>query len=146
VTAQSMQPCSLCADDGGTVVLRDDLLRVVLVDEADLPGFVRVIVNAHVKEMSDLDAAARGRLMQVVFAAEEAAREVFAPLKMNLASLGNMVPHVHWHVVPRFADDAFYPQAIWGTRQRDTRPDVLAARRALLPALRLRLQERIGRL
>jgi len=128
------------------VVLRDDLLRVVLVDEADLPGFVRVIVNAHVKEMSDLDAGARSRLMRVVCAAEEVVREVLAPLKINLASLGNVVPHVHWHVIPRFADDAFYPQAIWGTRQRDTRPDVLAARRALLPALRLRLQERIGRL
>jgi diadenosine tetraphosphate (Ap4A) HIT family hydrolase len=141
-----MQPCSLCAQDGGTVVLQDDLLRVVLVDEAGLPGFVRVIVNAHLKEMSDLDAAARSRLMQVVLAAEEALREVFAPVKMNLASLGNAVPHVHWHVIPRFADDAFYPQPIWGTRQRDTPPNVLAGRRALLPTLQQRLKERIGRL
>jgi diadenosine tetraphosphate (Ap4A) HIT family hydrolase len=141
-----MRPCSLCYQDGGTVVLQDHLLRVVLVDEVDLPGFVRVIVNAHVKEMSDLDAAARSRLMEVVLAAEEALRDVFAPVKVNLASLGNAVPHVHWHVIPRFADDAFYPQPIWGARQRDTPPNVLAARRALLPTLRQRLKERIGRL
>ena len=139
-----MKLCSLCAEDGGAIVLRDDLLRVVLVDDADLPGFVRVIVNTHMKEMTDLDPAARFRLMNVVFAAEQVLREVFAPLKINLASLGNAVPHVHWHLIPRFADDAFYPQPIWGARQRNTPAEVLAARRVLLSTLAQRLRERIG--
>ena len=122
------------------------MLRVVLVEDHDLPGCARVIVNAHIRVMTDLDAASRAALLNVVFAAEEIIRDVFAPLKINLASLGNAVPHVHWHVIPRFADDAFYPQPIWGTRQRETPPQVLAQREALLPTLRQRLSEKIGRI
>jgi len=136
-----MQDCLLCREDGGEIVVKDALLRVVLVDDVDLPGFVRVIVNAHKKEMTDLDADARTRLMQAVFAVEQVLREVLAPLKVNVASLGNAVPHVHWHVVPRFADDAFFPQPIWGPRQRNTPAPVLAARRAVVPVLRERMAE-----
>jgi diadenosine tetraphosphate (Ap4A) HIT family hydrolase len=57
-------------------------------------------------------------LMTIVFAVEEALRALLAPLKMNVASLGNQVSHVHWHVIPRFADDSHFPQAVWGPQQR----------------------------
>jgi diadenosine tetraphosphate (Ap4A) HIT family hydrolase len=140
------QDCSLCRDTGGALVFRNALLRVVLVEDHDLPGFARVIVNAHIKEMTDLDPASRAALLDVVFATEHVIREIFAPLKMNLASLGNAVAHLHWHVIPRFADDAFYPQPIWGTRQRETPPQVLTQRQARLPMLRQRLSEKIGRM
>jgi diadenosine tetraphosphate (Ap4A) HIT family hydrolase len=56
----------------------------------------------------------------VVFAAEAALREVMAPDKINLASLGNVVPHLHWHVIPRFADDPHFPNPVWSARQRNT--------------------------
>jgi diadenosine tetraphosphate (Ap4A) HIT family hydrolase len=59
-------------------------------------------------------------LMRVVFAAEAALREVMQPDKVNLASLGNVVPHLHWHVIPRFADDPHFPNPVWGERKRDT--------------------------
>ena len=58
--------------------------------------------------------------MRVVFAAEAALLEVMAPDKVNLASLGNVVPHLHWHVIPRFADDPHFPNPVWGIRLRDT--------------------------
>lgn len=129
-------PCALCGGDGGEVLFRDDLLRVVLVDEPGYPGFVRVIANAHVREMTDLAAADRQRLLAAVFAVEAAQRRVLAPHKVNLASLGNMTPHVHWHVIPRFADDAHFPEPIWGTRRREPDPACLAERRSRLAALR----------
>jgi diadenosine tetraphosphate (Ap4A) HIT family hydrolase len=93
---------------------------VVRADEPDYPGFLRVILNAHVREMTDLPAADRQALMRVVFAAEAALREVMAPDKVNLASLGNVVPHLHWHVIPRFADDPHFPNPVWGERKTDT--------------------------
>lgn len=133
--SRAMQRCPLCEEIGGTLVLRNGFLRIVLVDDADLPGFLRVILEAHAREMTDLDAPARTRLMDAVFRAERVVRDIFDPLKVNVASLGNAVPHVHWHVIPRFADDAFSPQPIWGVRQRETAADVLAARRARVPAL-----------
>ncbi|MFN3566175.1 MAG: HIT family protein [Burkholderiaceae bacterium] len=140
----SAADCPLCREEGGTLVLRNESLRVVLVDDADYPGFARVIVNAHVKEMTDLDPAALARVMAAVYAVEDALRAVLAPDKVNLASLGNVVPHLHWHVIPRFADDAHFPQPIWGARQRDPDSTALAARRALLPKLAEEIRARIG--
>ena len=136
--------CALCAGDGGEVLYRDELLRVVLVDEPDYPGFVRVIANAHVREMTDLAAADRQRLLAAVFAVESAQREALAPHKINLASLGNVTPHLHWHVIPRFADDAHFPEPVWGARQREPGPARLAERRARLAALRAAIAARLA--
>jgi len=141
VTAPS---CALCAGDGGEVLYRDELLRVVLVDEPGYPGFVRVIANAHVREMTDLAAADRQRLLAAVFAVESAQREALAPHKINLASLGNVTPHLHWHVIPRFADDAHFPEPVWGARQREPGPARLAERRARLAALRAAIAARLA--
>jgi diadenosine tetraphosphate (Ap4A) HIT family hydrolase len=112
--------CELCVNDSGDVLYRDDFLRVVLVtNEPDYPAFCRVILNGHVKEMTDLAPAERTRLMDWVYRTEAALRTVLNPDKINLATLGNVVPHLHWHVIPRFADDAHFPAPIWAPRQRD---------------------------
>lgn len=113
--------CPLCREDGGAPLYRDDRLRIVLVDDADHPGFLRVIWTTHVKEMTDLAVADRAHCMAAVYAAETALREMLQPYKINLASFGNMVPHVHWHVIPRFADDAHFPNPVWGERRRDAK-------------------------
>ena len=110
--------CPFCEGDGGEVLHRDDLLRVVLVDEPEFPGFARVILHGHVREMSDLPDEARQRLLVAVFAVEAAQREVLAPHKVNLASLGNQVPHLHWHVIGRFADDSRWPDPVWAPARR----------------------------
>ena len=122
---------------------QDALCRVILADEPDYPGFLRVVVHAHIKEMTDLPAAEQVSLMRVVFAAETALCEVMRPDKINLASLGNVVPHLHWHVIPRFADDPHFPNPVWGSKLRDTphsAPPDLAAR--LTAALHSRIAGR----
>ena len=138
------ESCELCDSDGGALILRTPLLRVVAVDEPDYPGFCRVVLNAHQRELTDLDAATLARVMAAVCAVEEAQRAVLAPHKVNVASLGNVTPHVHWHVIPRFIDDAHFPQPIWGARQREPAPTVLAARRAQLPRLTDEIRARIA--
>ncbi|WUR12690.1 HIT family protein [[Empedobacter] haloabium] len=134
-----MSACDLCqllaAPPAGAVVWQDDRLAVVAVDEPGYPGFTRVVWKAHVKEMTDLAPAERAHVMAAVFAVEEAQRAVMAPDKVNLASFGNMTPHVHWHVIPRYTDDAHFPNPTWGARQRDALPEALQARAALLPRL-----------
>ncbi|ONN66594.1 HIT family protein [Herbaspirillum sp. VT-16-41] len=128
--------CELCAGDGGEVLWRHPEFRVVLVDEPDYPGFCRVICNTHVKEMTDLAPAQRTRMANAVWAVEAAQREVMQPEKVNLATLGNMTPHVHWHVIPRFLDDRHFPSPVWAEPRRPADVASLAARRALLPQLR----------
>ena len=111
--------CELCETDGGELIWHSAFCRVVLVKDANYSGYCRVILNAHVKEMTDLDEAVRARLMAAVFTVEVAVRKVFQPEKVNLASLGNVVPHLHWHVIPRFADDRHFPNPIWGEAKRE---------------------------
>jgi diadenosine tetraphosphate (Ap4A) HIT family hydrolase len=113
-----MMTCELCERTGGELLWRDERCRVVHVDEPGYPGFCRVIWERHVKEMTDLSDDERTHLMEVVFAVESVLREHLAPDKVNLASLGNLVPHLHWHVIPRFADDPHFPQPIWAEAQR----------------------------
>jgi diadenosine tetraphosphate (Ap4A) HIT family hydrolase len=117
----AMDACELCATPGGDILWQDGLCRVVRVRGADgdaFAGFCRVVWKAHVAEMSDLDAADRRHLMNVVFAVEAALRARLAPDKINLASLGNVVPHLHWHVIPRWRDDSHFPAPIWAAAQR----------------------------
>lgn len=129
--------CELCAPAPFPVLFADTRLSVVLVtDTPDYPAFCRVIWRGHVREMTDLSPADRAYLMDWVFRTEAALRTVLAPDKINLASLGNVVPHLHWHVIPRFADDAHFPAPVWAARARDGvahgRPDLAAALREAL--------------
>jgi diadenosine tetraphosphate (Ap4A) HIT family hydrolase len=127
--------CDLCKTDGGQTLYRNDKLRVVLVDEPSYPGFCRVVWHDHVREMTDLSPSDRLLVMQVVWAVESAIREVMQPEKINVASLGNMTPHVHWHVIPRFADDATFPGAVWSAVLRQTPAAQLHARQQYIPQL-----------
>ncbi|HWW72553.1 MAG TPA: HIT family protein [Duganella sp.] len=139
--------CDLCqllaAPPAGVVIWSDDRLSVIAVDDAEYPGFTRVVWNAHVKEMTDLDVTGRSRVMDAVYAVESAMRAVMAPEKINLASFGNMTPHVHWHVIPRYLDDAHFPNSTFATAARAGAPEALAARRALVPALHAAIVERL---
>jgi len=93
------------------------VIRVGGHESLDYPGFCRVIWRSHVAEMSDLAGPDRGHLMALVFATESALRRLYAPQKINLASLGNLVPHLHWHVIPRFLDDPHFPAPIWSVAE-----------------------------
>ena len=69
--------------------------------------------------MTDLAPNERARMMKIVFAVETAIREVIRPDKINLASLGNKTPHLHWHIIPRFSDDKHFPNSHWGASTND---------------------------
>lgn len=113
-----MSRCPLCTPGPERILWRGELLRVILADDPDYPAFCRVILNRHVSEMTDLPADQRASLLRAVFAVEAALRDLLRPDKINLASLGNQVPHLHWHVIPRFTDDRHFPNPVWAAPQR----------------------------
>jgi diadenosine tetraphosphate (Ap4A) HIT family hydrolase len=114
--------CVFCDGEAGPVLWRDDFCRVVRASTDGYPGFLRVILNRHAREMTDLEDAERSRLMHAVWAAESAVRELYRPDKVNLASFGNVVPHLHWHVIARHGDDPHFPDPAWGTARRGAPP------------------------
>ena len=111
------------------------MVRVTDASGRAFPGSCRVIVRRHVAEMSDLEAAEAHRLMDTVLATERALRKALRPDKINLASLGNMVPHLHWHVIPRWRDDSHFPAPIWAAAQRSAAPHECGAADDLRRAL-----------
>lgn len=105
--------CAYCADTGGQLVWSNPQCRVVLVPDAPITGWCRVIWNTHKRELTDLSSSERDMLMAVTFSVEAALRKLLSPEKMNVASLGTGLPHIHWHVIPRFADDTHFPEPVW---------------------------------
>jgi diadenosine tetraphosphate (Ap4A) HIT family hydrolase len=133
--------CPLCTPQDEVVLWRDATLRVILAMDRDYPAFCRVILNRHVREMTDLPCDERARVMQAVFAVETALRDLLRPDKINLASLGNQVPHLHWHIIPRFADDRHFPDPVWSAPKRADATAQGVEVSVLVAMLEQRLQE-----
>lgn len=141
--------CVLCEQPGGTILWKNPLLRVIDACDPVYPGITRVVLNEHIAEMTDLDDVQRGEVMRVVYIVEQVLRDTLRPDKINLAALGNMVPHLHWHVIPRWFGDPHFPQAIWAT-VGDATPEAVedwrarhAALRDALPAFHQTLTKRL---
>lgn len=126
-----MTNCPLCSPTGENVLLKNDLIRVIQVNDADYPGYFRVIANDHVKEMSELSPEAQMRIISALSKIEKIVLENMRPTKVNWAQLGNMVPHLHWHLIARYEDDAAFPDSIWSPKRRQTAEEVLAKRKEL---------------
>jgi len=138
--------CALCHTDGGTLIWRGDRLRVIRAEEAGFPAFYRVVWNAHIAELSDLPEPDRAHCMAAVCEVERVLREHLQPAKINLAALGNMVPHLHWHVIARFAWDSHFPAPVWAGAQRERAVAQEADVASRLPAAEAALRERLARL
>ncbi|MBB4846129.1 diadenosine tetraphosphate (Ap4A) HIT family hydrolase [Paucibacter oligotrophus] len=113
-------PCPLCLDAGGLLVHQTPQWRLIRVlDDANFPAFYRLVWQAHVAEFSALSKAERSACMEAVATVERVLLAQLRPAKINLASLGNMVPHLHWHVIARFDWDSHFPNPVWGAAQRE---------------------------
>ncbi len=132
-----MTDCPLCQTTGGELLWENQLLRIIDAQDASYPGFTRVIWKEHVAEMTDLNANQQLLLLQTVLEIESLQRALLKPDKVNLAAFGNMVPHLHWHIIPRWRDDAHFPQPVWaslpqtdeaGKLQQQHRRDWITAR------------------
>ena len=119
--------CDLCKPTPHEIMWQDFFCRVVLLNDANYPAYCRVELIEHIKEMTDLPPEQRARMMKVVFAVETAMREIIQPDKINLASLGNKTPHLHWHLIPRFKNDTHFPNSHWGEATHTTVATSLSA-------------------
>lgn len=133
--------CPLCTADGGALIWRGDKLRVIRAAEEGFPAFYRVVWMDHAAELSDLSTADRSLCMDAVALVERVLREQLSPTKINLAALGNMVAHLHWHVIARYDWDSHFPASVWAPalRDRDAAREAVLAQQ--LPAVDAALQK-----
>ncbi|GLR26849.1 HIT family protein [Limnobacter litoralis] len=118
-----VQDCPLCQSAGGKLVFEHSKFRVIWADEPLYPGFLRLVWQSHVREFSDLSDEDQLLCMRVVVLLERFVLQEMKADKVNLATLGNVVAHLHWHVIPRFTDDAHFPAPVWA----NARPDAALA-------------------
>ena len=105
--------CSLCSGCSYPIIWQTINFRVVLINDHAYPGYCRIESIAHINEMTDLTDALQKECLQLLLNIEKGLRKLLAPDKINLASLGNKTPHLHWHIIPRYKDDNHFPGAIW---------------------------------
>lgn len=109
------------------------LCELRLMDDANYPWLVLVPRVAGIRELIDLEAGQRRQLADETDLASRLLRQVFAPDKLNVAALGNMVAQLHVHVIARFEQDPAWPAPVWGrVEARPYTPEILLQRITLL--------------
>jgi len=119
-------------------VARLPLCRVLLMRDRRFPWLILVPGRDAVREIHELDAADRSRLIEETARASRVLSGLVQPDKINVGALGNVVPQLHVHVVARFAADAAWPGPVWGSGLPEPYPaeDLAALRARLAAALR----------
>lgn len=138
--------CVLCHPQKENVVWKNKELRVIQVDDPLFPGYFRVIWNKHIAEMSDLTDDERQLLEKVFLTVEKVVREQMQPHKINWAQFGNMVPHLHWHIIARYRDDSHFPESIWGLKQREVAEEKVQQLKTKANNAAVEIQNRLNRL
>ena len=138
--------CVLCHPQKENVVWKNKELRVIQVDDPLFPGYFRVIWNEHIAEMSDLTDDERQLLEKVLLTVEKVVREQMQPDKINWAQFGNMVPHLHWHIIARYRDDSHFPESIWGLKQREVAEEKVQRLKTKANNAAVEIQNRLNRL
>lgn len=138
--------CVLCHPQKENVVWKNKELRVIQVDDPLFPGYFRVIWNKHIAEMSDLTDDERQFLEKVLLTVEKVVREQMQPDKINWAQFGNMVPHLHWHIIARYRDDSHFPESIWGLKQREVAEEKVQQLKIKANNAAVEIQNRLNRL
>jgi diadenosine tetraphosphate (Ap4A) HIT family hydrolase len=100
-------------------VFASDLIRIEL-HESEVP-WLKIFTKVPRKEFSECSSDEKRAIWQALDVIEKLMLEYYRPEKINIASFGNMLPHVHWHIMARFANDSYFPEPMWGAKQRDAR-------------------------
>ena len=89
------------------------------VHESEIP-WLKIFTTEPYKELTDVPKALRRRLYEVMETIEQEMRTYYTPEKINIAAFGNYLPHLHIHVMARFKEDSYFPEPMWGKKQRES--------------------------
>lgn len=93
-------------------------LIYVELHESEIP-WLKIFTHNPRKEFSECSNEEKKMIWDALDLIEKEMLECFAPAKINIASFGNMLPRVHWHIMARFENDSYFPEPMWGMKQRE---------------------------
>ena len=99
-------------------LIYQDSLVTIKIQESEIPWLI-IYLNSKTKELSQTTLEEKTRLFELLDIIEKEMLAFYSPTKINIASFGNMYPHVHFHIMARFEEDSYYPEPMWGTKQRE---------------------------
>lgn len=102
-------------------IYENELIRIEI-EESEIP-WLKIFAQAECKEMTDCDTQTKQEIWSLLDVIEREMLEYFKPEKINIASFANYVPQVHWHIMARFKEDSYFPEPMWGKKQRDGKLD-----------------------
>jgi diadenosine tetraphosphate (Ap4A) HIT family hydrolase len=105
--------CSIWETDADLRICELQHSFVILNRDQFFPGYTLLFTKVHHSELFQLDRTVRSELMEEISSVARVLYDIFCPAKINYELLGNMVPHIHWHLVPRFASEPLWPRPIW---------------------------------
>lgn len=117
-----MSDCPMCSrwdDDADLRIIELPHSYAILNRDQYFPGYTLLFTKTHVTELFHLDRSVRAALMEEVSLVAQALYTTFTPDKINYELLGNMVSHIHWHIVPRFSSERLWPRPIWAEQHEE---------------------------
>jgi len=99
------------------MIYQNNQIRIEI-EDSEIP-WLKIFAQNECKEMTDCDAETKQQIWALLDLIETEMLAYFKPEKINIASFANYVPQVHWHVMARFTNDSFYPECMWGMKQRE---------------------------
>lgn len=98
-------------------MFENDLIRIEI-EESEVP-WLKIFTQAERREFSECTRDEKAAILDALDVIEKEMLSYYRPAKINIASFGNYVPLVHWHIMARFKEDSFFPEPMWGKRQRE---------------------------
>ncbi len=99
-------------------LFENDLISIEI-HESEIP-WLKVFTKEMRKEFSECTAQEKTMLLHALDTIERIMLHYYRPEKINIASFGNVVPHLHWHIMARFKEDSYFPEPMWGVKQRES--------------------------
>ncbi len=105
------------------MIIYEDKLLYIQKEESQIP-WLKIFPQKKCKELSNCDDKTREELFKVMLLIETEMIKYYHPKKINIAMFGNYLPQLHIHVMARFEEDSYYPEPMWGKKQRDAKLDL----------------------
>ena len=93
------------------------------IEESEIP-WLKIFTQTPYKEMSEVPSEIKFEIYDLLDIIEKEMISYYNPKKINIASFGNYMPHVHWHIMARFKEDSYFPEPMWGKKQREAKLDL----------------------
>ena len=100
-----------------SVIYESETVRIET-EESEIP-WLKIFTQHPYREMSEVPPQIKFEIYELLDIIEKAMLDFYKPDKINIASFGNYLPHVHWHIMARFKTDSYFPEPMWGEKQRN---------------------------